>query len=65
MPAQQAQAMTGAAPAAPAPAGGGMPWGTLLLLAALLGGGAWWMMRRKSRRRWEDRAHGRTARVTT
>ena len=48
MPAQQAQAMTGAAPAAPTPAGGGMPWGTLLLLAALLGGGAWWMMRRKS-----------------
>lgn len=48
MPAQQAQAMTGAAPATPAPAGGGMPWGTLLLLAALLGGGLWWMMRRKS-----------------
>lgn len=46
MPAQQAQALTGAAPAAPASSG--MPWGTLLLLAALLGGGLWWMMRRKA-----------------
>ena len=64
MPAQQAQAMTGAAPAAPTPAGGGMPWGTLLLLAALLGGGAWWMMRRKSAPALGSGAR-RTARVTT